>query len=253
MCAEKYGISREQQDAHAMESVARAQRAAADGSIRWELVPVPARASSKHTQTSSSSNSGGGSGDTTNGGGEGAAGAMLTADEAVSKMKPEKLKRLTPFFRPEGGTVTAGNASPITDGAAAVVLASSDAVERYHLPVLGRILGFADAAKDPKDFPTAPALAIPAALDKAGVEQGEVDYWEINEAFSVVDLVNQKLLGLESERVNAFGGAVAIGHPIGASGARLIVTLLNVLRVKEGRVGVAAVCNGGGGGFGHGD
>jgi acetyl-CoA C-acetyltransferase len=172
----------------------------------------------------------------------------VTEDEAMAKMNPVKLKKLAPFFRKDGkGTVTAGNASPITDGAAAVVLASREAVSKYNLPVLGRILGFADAAQDPKYFPTSPALAITKALEYARVRQEDVDYWEINEAFSVVDLVNQKLLDLDPEKVNVFGGAVAIGHPIGASGCRLIVTLMNVLRVKEGKIGVAAICNGGGG------
>jgi len=246
LCAEKYGISRDAQDAHAIESVARAKKASADGTLNWEIVPVHRSGGSKPTtSTFSPSNS---TNPTISKDSTSLAATFITEDEAMAKMNPEKLKKLTPFFKTDGnGTVTAGNASPITDGAAAVVLASKEAVTRYNLPVLGRILGFADAAQDPKDFPTSPALAVPLALKRAGVRKEDVDYWEINEAFSVVDLVNQKLLGLDYERVNVFGGAVALGHPIGASGCRVVVTLLNVLRAKGGKVGVAAICNGGGG------
>lgn len=226
MCAEKYGISRDAQDAHAVESVARARQATADGTAAWEIVPLERAGGKKFTNGTT---------------------PMVTEDESMAKMDPEKLRRLTPYFREEGGTVTAGNASPITDGAAAVVLASAEAVRQFNLPVLGEILGFADAAQDPRDFPTSPAIAAKRALSHAGVDQGDVDFWEINEAFSVVDLVNQKLLGLDPAKVNVLGGSVAIGHPIGASGARLVVTLLNVLRAREGKVGVAAICNGGGG------
>ncbi|KAI3432246.1 hypothetical protein D9Q98_003807 [Chlorella vulgaris] len=222
MCAERLGISREAQDAHAVESAERAQRATAEGLAAWEVAPVEVAAK---------------------GGGK----RVVKEDEAISKMNPDKLRKLKPFFRPQDGTVTAGNASPISDGAAAVVLASGAAVRQYGLPVLGRILGFGDAAVDPRDFPTAPSQAIPAALEHAGVAKRDVEYWEVNEAFSVVDLANRQLLGLDPQRVNVFGGAVAIGHPIGASGCRLIVTLLNVLRCKHARLGVAAICNGGGG------
>lgn len=223
LCAERYGFTREMQDAHAVESVARARQAMEAGLVDWEVVPVKVP------------------------GPRGSAPRMFKEDEPVSKANAEKLRRLRPFFRQESGTVTAGNASPITDGAAAVVLASGEAVKRLGLTPLARIRGFHDAAQDPREFTTAPTLAIPRALEHAGIAKSEVDYWEVNEAFSVVDLVNQKLLGLASDRVNAFGGAVAIGHPIGASGARLIVTLLNVLRCKDARFGTAAICNGGGG------
>ncbi|KAL4419659.1 hypothetical protein ABPG77_000556 [Micractinium sp. CCAP 211/92] len=222
MCAEQLGISREEQDAHAIASVERARAAAQAGLLDWEVAPleVPAK-----------------------GGGV----RLVKEDEAIAKMNADKLRKLKPFFRPQGGTITAGNASPISDGAAAVVLASAHAVRQYNLPVVGRILGFGDAATDPRDFPTAPTLAIPRALGAAGLASGDIDYWEVNEAFSVVDLANRRLLGLDPARVNVFGGAVAIGHPIGASGTRLVVTLLNVLRCKGGRLGVAAICNGGGG------
>lgn len=222
MCAERLGIGREAQDEHAISSVERARAAVAAGLVDWEIVPMEVP-------------------------GKGGAVALMKEDEAISKMNVEKLRKLKPFFRPQGGTITAGNASPISDGAAAVVLASASAVRQYRLPVLGRILGFGDAAVDPRDFPTAPTVAVPKALEHAGLSSGQVDYWEVNEAFSVVDLANRQLLGLDPDRVNVFGGAVAIGHPIGASGTRLVVTLLNVLRCKGGRLGVAAICNGGGG------
>ena len=248
LCAEKHGFTREDQDNHAIESVKRAKKATADGTSSWEIVPVP-RASKKGTGATpkiSISNL-----TSSNGTGTGThqvdPALFAINDEAMEKMNPDKLRRLAPFFRQNGGTVTAGNASPLTDGAAAVVLASAEAVRKHQLPVLGRILGFADAAQDPKDFPTSPALAVPLALKRAGVAKEEIDFWEVNEAFSVVDLVNRKLLDLDGKTVNVLGGAVALGHPIGATGARLVVTLLNVLRVKEGRFGVAAVCNGGGG------
>jgi acetyl-CoA C-acetyltransferase len=222
--------------------VARAQKATADGTAAWEIVPVSRSTKNgllKPSATTSSESAGTNNGHSSD---------CIAEDEAMAKMNPEKLKKLTPFFRKDGnGTVTAGNASPITDGAAAVILASRDAVERYNLPVVGRILGFADAAQDPRDFPTSPSLAVPLALERAGLSQDAVDYWEINEAFSVVDLANQKLLNLDPQKVNVLGGAVAIGHPIGASGCRLVVTLLNVLRTKGGKIGVAAICNGGGG------
>lgn len=247
LCAEKYGISRDAQDAHAIESVARAKKATADGTINWEIVPVYLSGATKPS-TSTFSPSTSSTKSTISKDSTSTDATFATEDEAIAKMNPEKLKKLVPFFRNDGnGTVTAGNASPITDGAAAVVLASQEAVTRYNLPVVGRILGFADAAQDPKDFPTSPALAIPLALQRAGVRKEDVDYWEINEAFSVVDLVNQKLLGLDYQKVNVFGGSVALGHPIGASGCRLVVTLLNVLRAKGGKIGVAAICNGGGG------
>lgn len=222
MCADRLGISREAQDDHAVASVQRAREAVAAGLVDWEVAAVEVP-------------------------GKGGTVKVVSEDEAIAKMSVDKLRKLKPFFRPQGGTITAGNASPISDGAAAVVLASGRAVRQYGLPVVGRILGFGDAAVDPRDFPTAPTLAIPKALEQAGLTRSQVDYWEVNEAFSVVDLANRKLLSLDPDRVNVFGGAVAIGHPIGASGTRLIVTLLNVLRCKNGRIGVAAICNGGGG------
>ncbi|EFN52163.1 hypothetical protein CHLNCDRAFT_27161 [Chlorella variabilis] len=222
MCAERMGISREAQDAHAIASADRARRAVAEGLVDWEVVPVEVPSQSGGT-------------------------VLIKEDEAIAKMNVDKLRKLKPFFRPQGGTITAGNASPISDGAAAVVLASGRAVREHGLPVLGRVVGYGDAAVDPRDFPTAPALAVPKALEHAGALIGEIDYWEVNEAFSVVDLANRMLLDLDPERVNVFGGAVAMGHPIGASGARVVVRLLNILRQKDAKLGCATICNGGGG------
>lgn len=220
LCAEKHSISREEQDVHAIESAEKAKKSIADGTAAWEIVPVPKS--------------------------EGF--GYINDDEPLEKMNPEKLRRLKPYFAAsDSGTVTAGNASPISDGAAAVVLASEGAVKQLNLRPLACIVSYADAALDPKEFPEAPAFAALKALERANLSPSDVDCWEINEAFSVVDLVNRKLLNLDPAKLNVFGGAVAIGHPIGASGARLVVTLLNALRIKGGTIGVAAICNGGGG------
>ncbi|EFJ39622.1 hypothetical protein VOLCADRAFT_84837 [Volvox carteri f. nagariensis] len=224
MCADRFAVGRQQQDEHALQSHRRAVAAAAAGHTAAEIVPVPRP------------------------GGGGGPGSYIWEDESLSKMDPVRLTALKPYFRRDGGTVTAGNASPMTDGAAALVIASYEAVQRLGLPLLAAVRGFADAAQSPEWFTTAPALAVPRALKHAGLTSAsDVDYWEVNEAFSVVDLVNRQLLGLPAERVNVFGGSVALGHPIGASGARILVTLLNVLRSKGGRRGCAAICNGGGG------
>ena len=154
---------------------------------------------------------------------------------------------MKPAFIPNGGTVTAPNASPLNDGAAAVILVSEAKMKSLNLTPLAKVLGWGDAAKAPNKFTTAPALAIPKALKHAGVEQKNVDAFEINEAFSVVALANMKLLGLSEDRVNLHGGAVAMGHPLGASGARILTTLLGVLREKKGKIGCVGICNGGGG------
>jgi acetyl-CoA C-acetyltransferase len=156
-------------------------------------------------------------------------------------------RRLSPAFQRNGGTVTAGNSSGVSDGAAALVLASAAAVARLGLTPIARIRGWGEAAHAPERFTTAPALAIPKALAAARVTAAQVDAYEINEAFSVVALANEALLSLDPARVNAHGGAVALGHPIGASGARIVVTLLSVLARGGGSLGVAAICNGGGG------
>eukprot|EP00775_Hariotina_reticulata_P010252 gene10252-10410_t len=222
LCAQHYQISREEMDDHAIEAFERAQAAAPYS--RWEVVPVrlpPSKAD--------------------------AAGRLLEQDESLGKINTQKLRGLKPYFKQDGGAVTAGNSSPITDGACALVVASAATAVELGLPVLAVLRGYGDANQDPQWFTTAPAAATPKALARAGLTQSDIDYWEINQAFSVVDLVNQKLLGLPAERVNVHGGAVALGHPLGASGAVIIARLLNVLRAQGGQRGLAAICNGGGG------
>lgn len=226
MCAEKcsqdYDISRSDQDEYAVESYQRAQKALKDG-VFEEVVPVevPQRR-----------------GDS----------VMVTQDEEPNSVNLEKLPAVRPAFdRSDQGTVTAANASSLNDGACAMVLMKEqDAIDRNIQP-LARILGAGDAEQAPVDFTTTPSLAVPLALKNAGLELSDVDYHEINEAFSVVALANMKLLNLDPSRVNVFGGAVALGHPIGMSGARIIGTLYDVLKQKDGRIGCASICNGGGG------
>jgi acetyl-CoA C-acetyltransferase len=167
-------------------------------------------------------------------------------DEDIYKVKPEKMGKLPPVFE-EGGTITAANASNLSDGAAALVLASGKAVQSNELKPVARILSYADAAQAPEWFTTAPAVAIQKALFKASLALKDIDFWEINEAYAAVMIANQKLLDVDPEKVNVYGGAIAIGHPLGASGARILCTLLSVLVQEGGRYGVAAICNGGGG------
>lgn len=165
----------------------------------------------------------------------------------MMQFNESKTRTLKPAFKPTNGTVTPANASPLSDGAAAVVLVSEAALKKHNLKPIAKILGWGDAAQNPSKFTTAPALAIPKALKHAGVSQDSVDAFEINEAFSVVALANMKLLGLSEDKVNLHGGAVALGHPLGASGARIVTTLLGVLKEKKGKIGCAGICNGGGG------
>ena len=162
-------------------------------------------------------------------------------------MVPEKIKSMKPAFIPNTGTITAPNASPLSDGAAAVLLVSESKLKELNLKPVAKILGWGEAAQAPSKFTTAPALAIPKALKHAGVKKEDIDAFEINEAFSVVALANLKLLELGEEKVNLHGGAVALGHPLGASGARIVATLLGVLRQKKGKLGCVGICNGGGG------
>ncbi|KAH9798253.1 putative acetyl-CoA acetyltransferase cytosolic 2 [Citrus sinensis] len=178
--------------------------------------------------------------------GRGKPSIIVDKDEGLEKFDAAKLMKLRPSFK-EGGSVTAGNASIISDGAAALVLVSGVKALELGLQVIAKIRGFADAAQAPEWFTTAPSLAIPKAIANAGLEASQIDYYEINEAFSVVAIANQKLLGLDPEQVNAHGGAVSLGHPLGCSGARILVTLLGVLRHKKGKYGVGGICNGGGG------
>jgi acetyl-CoA C-acetyltransferase len=219
--AEKFAITRAEQDEFAIASYKRSAAAWEAGHFAHEVAPVsvPQR-----------------KGDP----------VVVSKDEEFTNVKFDKIPSLNPVFTKEG-TVTAANASTINDGAAALVLASGEKVRELGLKPIGRIVAFADAAQEPEWFTTAPALAAPIALQRAGLSIGDIDYFEVNEAFSVVTLAFMKALGLSHEQVNVFGGAVSLGHPLGASGARILVTLLNVLHQKGGRYGMAAICNGGGG------
>jgi acetyl-CoA C-acetyltransferase len=221
LCAGDCKISREEQDAYAIESYRRAQKAVSEGRFKNEIVPVEIV---------------GRKGDIT----------VIDTDEEVQSVNFEKIPQLKPVFQKEG-TVTAANASTLNDGAAALVLISKQKMEELGLKPIARVLGFADAQQAPEQFTTSPAKAIPLAIKAAGISPEEVDYYEINEAFSVVSLANNQILKLDSQKVNAHGGAVALGHPLGASGARILVTLINVLEQNNGRIGVAGICNGGGG------
>ena len=158
----------------------------------------------------------------------------------------EKIPQLRAVFNKEG-TVTAANASTLNDGASALVLMSKEKAEELHIKPIAKVVSYADAAQEPKWFTTAPAKAVPKALAKANLSSKEIDFWELNQAFSVVGLVNTKLLGLDPTKVDVNGGAVALGHPLGSSGSRIIVTLINVLKQNNGRFGAAGICNGGGG------
>ncbi len=220
-CADKYDYSREEQDAYAIQSYARSENAWNSGKFKDEVVPVevPQRRGEP---------------------------VLVNEDEEYRNVKVEKIPNLRPAFSKEG-TVTAANASTINDGAAALILMSADKAEELKLQPLAKIRSYADAAQEPKWFTTAPAKALPKALAKANVNIDEVDYFEFNEAFSVVALANMKLLGLSDTNVNINGGAVSLGHPLGCSGARIVVTLLHILAQNNAKLGAAAICNGGGG------
>lgn len=220
LCAEKYHISREQQDEYALQSYAKATNATTQGKFKEEVIPFKLRIKQNEV--------------------------IITNDEDIYKIIPEKVSKLKPSFV-DNGTITAANASNLNDGAAALLLASAEAVEKYNLKPLAKIIGYADAALAPEWFTIAPSVAIPKALRRANIELGAIDFFEINEAYAAVALANQKILGLDPAKVNVYGGAVAIGHPLGASGARIICTLVSVLRQEKGKYGVAAICNGGGG------
>ncbi|CAH1183236.1 unnamed protein product [Phaedon cochleariae] len=219
--AKKLGITRQQQDDFAMSSYKRSADAYKNNVFASELVPVnvPQR--------------------------KGTPDLVVSADEEYKRVNFEKFGKLATVFQKENGTVTAGNASTLNDGAAALILTTLSTAERLNVKPLARILGYQDGECDPIDFPIAPSVAIPKLLQKTGVDKDDVAMWEINEAFSVVVLANQQILGLNPDKVNIHGGAVSLGHPIGMSGARLIVHLVHSL--KSGQKGVAAICNGGGG------
>jgi acetyl-CoA C-acetyltransferase len=221
MCAKECGISREEQDAFAVESYKRSQAAWNSGHFNNEVIPVeiPQR-----------------KGDA----------LVINKDDEPFNVKFDKIPDLRPAFSKEG-TVTAANASTMNDGAAALVLMSKEKAEELGVKPLAKIIGYADAEQEPKWFTTAPAIAVPKAVERAGLKMEEIDFIELNEAFSVVGIENTRRLKLDPAKVNVHGGAVSLGHPLGCSGARIIVTLINVMKQHGGKYGVAGVCNGGGG------
>lgn len=245
-CANDHSFDREQQDAYAIKSYQKAQEAVANGNFKEEIAPIEVS------------------------GGRGKPNKLVDIDDEPKnvclsshlllsfslsihffnthqQLNIEKLKAVRPVFIPSGGTVTAPNASPISDGACAVVLVSAATLSALKLTPIAKILGWGESAQAPSKFTTSPSLAIPKALKHAGITKDQVDYYEINEAFSVVALANLKLLGIDAEKVNVNGGAVALGHPLGCSGARIVTTLVNVLKQRGGKIGAAGICNGGGG------
>ena len=220
-CATEHNFSREEQDNYAIQSYERSAEASKNGKFSNEIVPVevPQRRGEP---------------------------IIVKEDEEFKNVKMEKIPSLRPAFSKDG-TVTAANASTINDGAAAMVLMSADKAKELNLKPLATIKGYADAAHEPEWFTTAPAKALPKALNKAGIGIDKIDFFEFNEAFAVVGLANMKLLGLKDSNVNVNGGAVSLGHPLGCSGARIIVTLINILEQNDAKTGAAAICNGGGG------
>ena len=221
LCAAEYNFSREDQDAFAIKSYERSAKAWADGKFKEEVIPVsvPQRRGEP---------------------------VIVSEDEEYKNVVMDKIASLRPAFTKDG-TVTAANASTINDGAGAMVLMSEAKAKELNLTPLAYIKSYADAAQEPKWFTTAPAKALPKAIAKAGIDIKDVDYFEFNEAFSVVGLANMKILGLSDSNVNVNGGAVSLGHPLGCSGVRILITLLNVLKQNNAKIGAAAICNGGGG------
>ena len=219
--AEKYNISRDAQDAFAIDSYTRSQKATKQGHFKNEIIPVEI-AQRKGPAI------------------------VIDQDEECFKVDFDKIPALRPAFSAEG-TVTAANASTLNDGAAAVILASEDAVKRLGLTPIARIVSYADAAHDPFWFTTAPTIAAPKALRRAGLNANDIDYYEVNEAFAVVTLAFENVLDIDHKKVNVHGGACSLGHPLGASGARIVTTLAHVLRQNKGQYGLATLCNGGGG------
>lgn len=220
ICAKEYNFSREDQDAFAIESYKRSAAAWAAGKFTEEIVPVEVKTKK---------------GD-----------VLFAEDEEYKNVNFEKIPGLKPVFQKDG-TVTAANASTMNDGAAALVLMSKEKAEALGLKPLAKIKGYADAEQAPEWFTTTPSVAVPKAVEKAGLNMNDINYFELNEAFSVVGLANIKLMNLDASKVNVNGGAVSLGHPLGASGARVIVTLINVLKQNNAKYGAAGICNGGGG------
>ncbi|WP_250255570.1 acetyl-CoA C-acyltransferase [Chryseobacterium sp. Marseille-Q3244] len=221
-CAADYSITREDQDNFAIESYKRSAKAWSEGKFNDEIVPVsiPQRKGEP---------------------------VIFAEDEEYKAVNFDRITTLPTVFKKEEGTVTAANASTLNDGASALILVSKEKMEELGLKPLAKIVSYADAAQEPENFTTAPAKALPIALKKAGLEISDIDFFEFNEAFSVVGLANNKILGLDASKVNVNGGAVALGHPLGSSGSRIIVTLINVLKQNNAKYGAAAICNGGGG------
>ena len=221
LCAKEHNISRADQDNFAIESYKRASAAWEQGKFSDEVVPVavPQRKGDPK---------------------------IIDCDEEYKNVFLEKIPNLRPAFDKEG-TITAANASTLNDGASCLLLASEEAVQKHGLSPIGKIISYADAAHEPEWFTTAPSKAVPKALAKADLSVSDVDYWELNQAFSVVGIANTKLLGLDPSKVDVNGGAVALGHPLGNSGSRILVTLLHVLKQNGGKIGGAGICNGGGG------
>lgn len=219
-CAVDCNISREDQDAYAIKSYERTAKAHEAGYLANEIVPVTIKTRKGEV--------------------------VVSEDEEFRNVKFEKIPNLRPAFQKEG-TVTAANASTLNDGAAALVLMSKEKMEELGLKPIAKIVSFADAAQEPENFTTAPTPAVQKAVQKAGLTLDQIDFFELNEAFSVVAIANQQLLSIDESKINVFGGAVSLGHPLGCSGARIIVTLLNVMQHKGGKYGAVGICNGGGG------
>lgn len=222
-CASDHGFSRDDQDNFAIDSYKKAQKASADGKFETEISPVTIKGTRGKPDT------------------------VVAVDDEPKNFNESRIKTSRTVFQKENGTVTAGNASKLNDGGAALVLVSEAKLQELKLTPLARIRGWGEAARSPMDFTIAPSLAIPKALKHAGISYDDVDFYELNEAFSVVGLANAKICDLPAQKLNVYGGAVALGHPLGCSGARIIVTLLSVLGQEGGKIGIAGICNGGGG------
>jgi acetyl-CoA C-acetyltransferase len=220
LCATEHKVTREEQDAYAIQSYKRSAEAWAAGKFKDEVVPVTVKTRKGEVQ--------------------------VAEDEEYKNVFFDKIPGLKPVFTKDG-TVTAANASTINDGAAALVLMSKEKMNALGLKPIARILSYADAEQSPEKFTTAPAIAVPKAVEKAGLKMSDINFFELNEAFSVVALANMKLMNIPADKINVNGGAVALGHPLGASGARIIVTLLSVLKQNKAKYGAAGICNGGGG------
>jgi len=220
MCVKEYNLTREQQDEYALKSYEKAAMAFKNGKFKNEIIPITIKGKNGET--------------------------FFSEDEDVSKVITEKVAKLKPFFL-ENGSITAANASNINDGAAAILLASEEAVEKYNLQPLAKIIAYADASQEPEKFTTTPSIAIKKALQQSNLLLTDIDHFEINEAYAAVVLANQEILQIPFDKINVYGGAIAMGHPLGASGARILCTLTSILNQEGGKYGMVAICNGGGG------